>query len=107
MIPSDTRLALIDLATDKAETAQLSAATLTAFVMHLRSKNLDPREWHRCDDFAASVGITPHQARTAVGQLVRAALLERDIVPRRRGQQDSRYVVYRLAPQDVQEGAGQ
>ncbi|MFF0754427.1 hypothetical protein [Streptomyces sp. NPDC004267] len=107
MIPSDIRLTLIDRATDEVEAETISADTLTAFVRHLRSPELDVCNWYRCNDFALSAGVKPYQARTAVGQLVRAALLERDVVPRRRGGQDARYTVYRLAPLDVQEGAGQ
>ncbi|MET9528137.1 hypothetical protein [Streptomyces coeruleorubidus] len=108
MIPSDTRLALIDKATDVTDAGKLSPATLTAFVRHLRRDDLDVREWHRCDDFATSAGITHHQARTAVGQLVRAGLLDRDVVPRRVRRQDGRYTVYRLASSlDVREGASQ
>lgn len=106
MIPSDTRLALIDQATDKADDQELSPATLTAFVRYLRRGDLDACEWHRCDDFAAAAGMTHHQARTAVGQLVRAGLLDRDVVPRRVRGRDGRYTVYRLSPTTM-EGAGQ
>ncbi|MER6232564.1 hypothetical protein ACFUC2_05210 [[Kitasatospora] papulosa] len=110
MISSDTRLALIDKATDtaalEADDQGISAATLTAFVRHLRRSDLDVREWHRCDEFAASAGMTHHQARRAVGQLVRAGLLDRDIVPRRVRRQDGRYTVYRVSPAAM-EGAGQ
>lgn len=105
MISSDTRLALIDQATDMAGTGKLSPTTLTAFVRHLRRLDLDVREWHRCDELAASAGMTHHQARTAVGQLVRAGLLERDVVARRVRRQDGRYTVYRLVPLEVREGA--
>lgn len=108
MIPSDTRLALIDQATDKADESpdELSPDTLTAFVRHLRRSDLDVRDWHRCDDFAASAGMTHHQARRAVGQLVRAGLLDREVVPRRVRGQDGRYTVYRLSS-TAMEGTGQ
>ncbi|MGA5411544.1 hypothetical protein ACPCSC_30355 [Streptomyces lavendulocolor] len=98
MISSDTRLALIDQATDLARAGKLSPTTLTAFAQHLRRSDLDVRQWHRCGDFATSAGMTDHQARTAVGQLVRHGLLERDVVSRRVRGQDARYTVYRLAP---------
>lgn len=107
MISSDTRLELIDQATDVAGAGKLSPETLTAFVRHLRRRDLDVRDWHRCGDFAASAGFTHHQARTALTQLVRASLVERDVVKHRVGRQDARYTVYRLAPRGAEEGAGQ
>jgi hypothetical protein len=106
VIPSDIRLELIDRATDKAGDGKLRDATVTAFVRHLRRSDLDVCEWHRCAEFATSAGMTHHQARTAVGQLVREGLLERDVVARRVRRQDGRYTVYRVASLDVREGAG-
>ncbi|AWI32671.1 hypothetical protein [Streptomyces tirandamycinicus] len=97
MISSDTRLALIDRATDLLGDPGLSPATLTAFVRNLRRRDLDVCDWHRCDDFATAAGLTHHQARTALGQLVRTGLMERDVVPHRIGRQDARYTVYRLS----------
>lgn len=104
MIPSDTRLALIDRATDRARAEALSPTTFTAFVRHLRRSDLDVRDWHRCADFAASAGMSHHQARNAVNQLVHAGLLDRDVVLRRR-RQDAQYTVYRLAPAVLEEAA--
>jgi hypothetical protein len=106
VIPSDTRLALIDQATDKAGNQELSPATLTAFVRYLRRSDLDARQWNRCSDVAAAAGLTHHQARVAVGQLVRAGLLEKDVVQRRARRQDARYTVYRLSSAVLEE-AGQ
>ncbi|MGW0562972.1 hypothetical protein ACWDZ4_20690 [Streptomyces sp. NPDC003016] len=97
MIPSDTRLALIDHATDMLGD-RLSPATLSLFVRHLRRMDIDLYDWHRCADIAASGPLTHHQARTAAGQLVRCGLLERDVVQHRVRRQDSRYTVYRLPP---------
>lgn len=100
MIPSDTRLALIDRATDMLgdghSPATLSPVTLSLFVRHLRRDDIDVLDWHRCADIAVSGTLTHHQARTAAGQLVRCGLLERDVVKRRLRRQDSRYTVYRL-----------
>ncbi|MEU0857434.1 hypothetical protein ABZ352_18620 [Streptomyces griseofuscus] len=96
MIPSETRLALIDRATDLVGAPGLSPATLTAFIRHLRRGDLDVSDWHRCDDLAASGRMTHHQARTAVAQLVQAGLMERDVVPRRVERRDRRYTAYRL-----------
>ncbi|MFC8537959.1 hypothetical protein ACLQ2N_33115 [Streptomyces sp. DT224] len=101
MISSDTRLALIEQAADK-----VSPVTLAAFVRHLRRSDLDLRQWHRCGDLAASAGMTHHEARAAVAQLVRTGLMERDIVARRIDRQSDRYTVYRLSP-TVMEGADQ
>ncbi|MFI5859252.1 hypothetical protein [Streptomyces parvulus] len=108
MIPSDTRLALIDQATDKADESpdEFSPETLAAFVRYLRLRDLEADQWNRCGDFAVSAGLTHHQARRAVGQLVRAGLLDRDVVQRRVRGQDGRYTVYRLSPAAM-EGAGQ
>lgn len=107
MIPSDTRLALIDRATDLLGASRLSPATFTAFAQHLRRRDIDVCDWHRCDELAESAQMTHHQARTAITQLVRAELMQRDVAKRRVGRQDGRRIVYRLAPLDGTEGAGQ
>ncbi|MEU7228952.1 FaeA/PapI family transcriptional regulator [Streptomyces chrestomyceticus] len=107
MIPSDTRLALIDRATDLVGSHRISPTVLTAFVRHLRRCDLDVREWHLTDDFAASAGMTHYQARPALAQLVHTGLVERTAIQRRINRQDRRLIAYRLAPHDAQEGAGQ
>ncbi|WP_030372359.1 hypothetical protein [Streptomyces rimosus] len=107
MIPSDTRLALIDQATDLVGARRISPTVLTAFVRHLRRRDLDVCDWHHTDDFAASAGMTHHQARSALTLLVRTGLVERTAQPRRIDRQDRRLISYRLAPHDAQEGAGQ
>ncbi|KIF04165.1 hypothetical protein PL81_20365 [Streptomyces sp. RSD-27] len=94
MIPSDTRLALIDQATDLVGDA-ISPTTYLLCVRHLRRRDIDVRDWHRCADLAATGRLTHHQARKAAGQLVAAGLLERRVHYRRR-RGDKQYVEYRL-----------
>lgn len=101
MIPSATRLVLIDRATDLVGARRLSPTVLTAFVRHLRRSDLDVRDWHRCEDLAASAAMSHHQARSALAQLVSVGLLERTVVPRRINQQDRRYTTYRVRREEV------
>ncbi|MFB8025899.1 MULTISPECIES: hypothetical protein [unclassified Streptomyces] len=105
MIPSDTRLALIDRATDLLGTQQLNPATHSLLVRHLRRDDIDVREWHRCSDIARSGNLTHHQARAAAARLVAVGLLDRNTVYRRR-HGEGVYVVYRV-PQPSTEGAAQ
>ncbi|MFB6505596.1 hypothetical protein ACFC07_22105 [Streptomyces sp. NPDC056099] len=94
MIPSDTRLRLIDQATDQLG-GSVSPASLCLFVRHLRRGDLDVSDWHRCDDIAKTGALTHHQARAVAHQLVTAGLLDRRVVPRRR-RGDKQHVEYRL-----------
>ncbi|MFD0352992.1 hypothetical protein ACFVHW_04470 [Streptomyces sp. NPDC127110] len=103
MIPSDTRLALMDRASDLLSAKQISVATHSLFIRHVRRHDIDVREWHSCADLAATGSLTHHQARSAAGQLVAAALLDRR-VHTRRGRGDKQVVKYRLL---LAEGAGQ
>jgi hypothetical protein len=101
VIPSATRLRLIDEATDQLG-GSVSPATLCLFVRHLRRGDLDVSEWHRCDDIAQSGALTHHQARAVAHQLVTAGLLDRRVVPRRR-RGDKQRVEYRLTlPQTLE-----
>ncbi|RSS95060.1 hypothetical protein EF903_05310 [Streptomyces sp. WAC05292] len=95
MIPSDTRLTLIDQATDHRAEGDISEATHSLFVRHLRRDDIDVRDWHRCGDLAKTGALTHHQARIAAGQLVAAGLLDRRVLTRRR-RGDRQYVEYRL-----------
>jgi hypothetical protein len=105
VIPSSTRLALIDRATNLGD--RISPPALMVFLRHLRRADLNVCDWHRCADLADSGAITHHQARTVAAQLVRGGLLERRVVPRRLpGGQDGRYTAYRLILPG-QEGAAQ
>ncbi|MEU1221264.1 hypothetical protein [Streptomyces microflavus] len=101
MIPSTTRLELIDRATDLVGDRRLTPTVLTAFVRHLRRSDLDVHNWHHCDDIATSASMSPHQARSALTQLVAAGLLERTVVPRRINGQDRRLVAYRLPREEA------
>ncbi|MFI9052506.1 hypothetical protein [Streptomyces sp. NPDC053427] len=101
MIPSVTRLRLIDQATDQLG-GSVNPATLCLFVRHLRRGDLDVSDWHRCADLATSGALTHHQARAAAHQLVTAGLLDRRVVPRRR-RGDKQRVEYRLALPQKQE----
>ncbi|MGW7090125.1 hypothetical protein ACWGH2_42450 [Streptomyces sp. NPDC054871] len=93
MIPSTTRLRLIDQATDHLG-GGVSPATLGLFVRHLRRGDLNIRDWHLCDDIAQTGALTHHQARSVAHQLVTAGLLDRRVVPRRAG--TKHHVEYRL-----------
>ncbi|MFD4933441.1 hypothetical protein [Streptomyces virginiae] len=95
MIPSDTRLALIDRATDLLGDAQISPKTYLLCIKHLRRQDLDVRDWHRCADLAVTGALTHHQARLAASQLVATGLLERRVHHRRR-RGDKQFVEYRL-----------
>ena len=96
MIPSDTRLALIDRATDILGDGLISQTTYLLCVRHLRRQDIDVRDWHRCADIAAAGSLTHHQARKAAGQLVAAGMFDRRVQYRRR-RGEGQYVEYRLS----------
>lgn len=103
MIPSATRLRLIDQATDQLGDS-VSPACLSLFVRHLRRGDLDVSDWHCCADIAKTGALTHHQARAFAHQLVTARLLERRVVPRRR-RGDKQLVEYRLNLPQKQEAS--
>jgi hypothetical protein len=101
VIPSATRLRLIDQATDQLG-GSVSPASLSVFVRHLRRGDLDVSDWHCCDDIAKTGTLTHHQARAVAHQLVTAGLFDRRVVPRRR-RGDKQRVEYRLNLPQTQE----
>lgn len=103
VISPELRLQLMDMAIDRLDDP-LSFAGLGLFVRHLRRTDLDPTQWHRCADLAASGECSHHQARVYASQLVASGLLERTWVARRVRGNDGRYTAYRLVL-PAQEGA--
>ncbi|MEU3501196.1 hypothetical protein ABZ726_10620 [Streptomyces hundungensis] len=79
----------------------VSDTTLRCFMQYLRATKL--HRWNTCAEFADTLGITHHQARPVVAELVHAGLLERTVNPHRLRDADQRLTAYRVIPSAIEQ----
>ncbi|MFF4188123.1 hypothetical protein ACFYZ9_33505 [Streptomyces sp. NPDC001691] len=79
----------------------ISDTTLRCFMRYLRTTEL--HRWNTCGQVADTLGVTHHQARPVVAELVQAGLLERTINPRHLRGAAQRLTAYRVAPVAIEQ----